>query len=401
MEQAILQIRMLGGFSLTLGSEILDENDNRAHKLWTLLQYLITFRHRDIPRDELSALLWPDRPGGDHDNVLKALIHRARRLLDGLGLDGGAVVTARRGVCRWNSDAVPCRVDAEDMEQHLHYGERTRDPEERLERLLAAAELYRGEFLPGAGRADWVQSRREHFREAYLQAVRTAAELLRDRARIGELTDLLRKAVALEPYEEDLHAVLIRVLAQSGCHAEAREHYERTTTRFYEEFGVTPSREFTALYRDAVRIDHSTELDLTAIKEELREKERLPGAYFCEYEVFKDIYRLEARALLRQGQAIYLALVTLTGPGGGPLGAAAAEAMEGLHEAIRLSLRQGDVFTRYSLSQYLVMLPGASLENSRAVTERILARYRRDNPRSAAEPRCRLQSLDPVQNAGE
>jgi len=64
--------------------------------------------------------------------------------------------------------------------------------------------------------------------------------------------------------------------------------------------------------------------------------------------------------------------------------------MHRLSETIRTSLRSGDVYTRYSISQYLVMLPNVSAENGAKVLDRIATAFRRENPKSPAYLRTSL-----------
>ena len=48
-----------------------------------------------------------------------------------------------------------------------------------------------------------------------------------------------------------------------------------------------------------------------------------------------------------------------------------------LHDAIHRILRSGDVFTRYSRDQYLIMLPSSSYENAALALERVIAGFRK------------------------
>ena len=50
----ILHINMLGGCSLSYGDSSIDDAGYRAKKPWTLLAYLIVFRTREIPLEELT-----------------------------------------------------------------------------------------------------------------------------------------------------------------------------------------------------------------------------------------------------------------------------------------------------------------------------------------------------------
>ena len=57
MEKEILQVNMFGEFSLTYGGATIDDSGSRSKKLWTLLEYLLVFRDREITQNELIELL--------------------------------------------------------------------------------------------------------------------------------------------------------------------------------------------------------------------------------------------------------------------------------------------------------------------------------------------------------
>ena len=59
-QETIIYVNMLGGFSVTIGDKIIVDQNNQAKKPWSLLEYLITFRGRDIPVDELIDLFWKE-----------------------------------------------------------------------------------------------------------------------------------------------------------------------------------------------------------------------------------------------------------------------------------------------------------------------------------------------------
>ena len=57
------------------------------------------------------------------------------------------------------------------------------------------------------------------------------------------------------------------------------------------------------------------ELDLGTIQQDLLEASRPEGVFVCEYGIFREIYRLQARQAQRFGMSVYVALVTLEPPG--------------------------------------------------------------------------------------
>ena len=135
------------------------------------------------------------------------------------------------------------------------------------------------------------------------------------------------------------------------------------------------------------------------MRDHLLEKERHSGAYFCDYIVFQDIYRLMARSAQRSGQVVELVMMTLFEKQGRRLEPNdAAAAMDDLRSAIHSSLRSGDVFTRSSAVQFLILLPSASYENGVKVCQRVLTTFRQAPSASRFRPEF---SLLPVRSFPE
>ena len=121
------------------------------------------------------------------------------------------------------------------------------------------------------------------------------------------------------------------------------------------------------MFRDE---EQGISLSLEHIQRSLDE-ESAKGAFYCEYPVFRDLFQLERRAIERTGDSIYL------------------------EESIRSSLRCSDVFTRYSISQYLILLPTITSEMGEMVLKRIISNFRKIYNRKDLMVDFRLQPLLP------
>ncbi len=186
-----------------------------------------------------------------------------------------------------------------------------------------------------------------------------------------------------DPYDEPLHYNLIKVLAELGDQQNAKAAYKYVTDLFYNKFGVNPSDELISLYNDAVRSQKDIELDLGVVERNLNANCESSGAFYCEYEFFRHIYQLEIRDAKRSGKKVSICLITVTDIDGEiPPQKALNRSMEKLSETISRYLRCNDIYARYSVSQYIVMLTNTSDENCEAIMQRIVRNYRRDNPRS-------------------
>lgn len=78
-------------------------------------------------------------------------------------------------------------------------------------------------------------------------------------------------------------------------------------------FGITPSDETKAVYREALCAINEQTVSLGTLREQLREPDTANGALFCDYDIFTAIYHAEARGVVRRGDAAHIALVSLSG----------------------------------------------------------------------------------------
>lgn len=120
----------------------------------------------------------------------------------------------------------------------------------------------------------------------------------------------------------------------------------------------------------------SLKIDMEQVSLELSESNPQEGAYCQDYDSFVSIYRFVERRLLRVNSSVYSLLCTLTDEHGDfPDLPDRLVLMEELQTIIQRSLRAGDVFTRYSSCQYLVMVSDATDVQTDAIAGRICEKF--------------------------
>ncbi len=390
-----IQIKMLGEFSIAVGENKISDHDNRTRKIWLLLSYLICQRGRVVPQKKLIEMLWGDEPASSNpENALRITFHRARTLLNRLWPTAGReLILYRDNGYTWN-DAIPMTLDAEEFEK-LCTG-KTQTGETRLENCLAAIALYGGGFLEKQSSEVWVIPVSTHYHNLYISVVMEAAQLLAQEGRHREAAYICRKAAAVEPYHEPLHQMLIRQLALAGDTKAAGEVYDALSKRLFDDFGIRPSQETRTVYREAVHSVSESVLPMDEVLEHLQEPNSLAGAMECDYDYFKVLCYAESRSLERSGNTAYIALLSLgSGPDKPLTRRSINRIMEQLGVQIRTNLRRGDIFSRCSVSQYILMLPMANFENSCMVCRRILGAFDRAHPHVTAKIHYMVQPLSP------
>ena len=392
-----LEVRMLGEFSIHLNDREVTDSDNRSRKVWLLLAYMIYCRNRFISPDELVSLLWSEEESSSNPlNALKTMLHRVRSMLNQLG--GGAghdLIIRRDGSYAWN-DSVPFFFDVDEFERLCKSGASAADEDEKLEQYLQALALYQGDFLTKLSSEPWVVPISAYFHNLYVQTVQETLLLLEARNRLNEAVTLCRQALEVEPYSEKLYQHLMQDLLGLGRHREVITVFEEMSQLLLDNFGLMPSEELRALHREAVRTTNDRAVSLGTVREQLREPAGAGVALFCDYDFFKVIYHAEARAVARSGDAVHIGLISVTGENGSELSKRSLDrCMENLQDLVRSCLRKGDIASRCSVSQYILMLPRANYENSCKVCERVVKAFFRQYPHSPAELHYSVQPLEP------
>lgn len=394
----LVKVQMLGTFSLTCGDVCVDDSQNRSKKVWALLAVLLCNHGRVVRQQELMDLLWgEERESANPVSALKTTLHRARTMLEPLSRQAGGqeLILSLAGGYAWN-EKVPMELDIESFENGCKTVQKG-TIKDNLLHAVRCLDLYHGPFLKRLGSESWVIPRSAYYHNLYLKTVGLTLEAMQSQSLWEQAAQLCYTALRNEPYEESLYQQLMRSLLALGRQSRAVSVYEDMSRLLLKNFGVMPDQESRRLYREALRTVNRQTVPVGVIQEQLRENSPITGALVCDYDFFKMIYQAEARMVERSGNAVHIALLSLSGFMNKALSRRSLEtAMENLQEVIRLSLRKGDVVAQCSPSQFVILLPQANYENSLMVCQRILKAFSRQYPHSPATIQTMVYPLEPA-----
>lgn len=204
-----------------------------------LLVYLAMQGMAGAMRSQLIARLWADHADRDARNALRQCLHKVRRAtgLSIEGLDGDA----ERIVLR--ADA--CDLDVRRFEDLARCDD--------VPSMIAAAELYRGDFVEGldagADFALWVAAERERLRELAQRLLTRLSE----RASPGPASEcaamLARRLLAADPVHEGSYCALVRLHMRAGLRAKAAQVWSECRRVLRNDLGVEPSVQTTSTVR--------------------------------------------------------------------------------------------------------------------------------------------------------
>ena len=359
---------MLGGFVITYNDAHITEQVKRSSKIWKLLQYLITHRHRSVPQEELIEVFCDGEMVGNPGSALRTMVYRARSVLSESGLPcAEEMILSKNGGYAWNHN-LQCTVDTEEFEALCKKAGSDTDDGERLDTLIRATSLYSGDFLPNSAGDMWVMPLSRWYRSLYIGCVHDALELLSGTGRYVEAEELCVKALRLDPFDEKTLEYHLRALLAQGKNTEALVEYKRMETMFYDVLGVNFSETLRSLYNQIQKPVIKEGASLEAVLEDWLEGAGFPGAYYCDASEFRTLFRIEARSVPRSGRTAYIVRIDTKHEPNAKNGGV----MKQLGMVIPGNLRMGDLYARTSPSQFMLMLHSLTYENCKDLINRIL-----------------------------
>lgn len=327
----VLKVRLFGGFSASYGEIPVSFGRNTTTKAMKLLQILLYHGDTGISRDKLLDELYGREELADAANNLRVTAHRLKKIIVDAGLPSHDYINIKKGIYRWDAP-MPTEVDAHQFKVLSKDVQTCTDKVKKLALLKKICLMYRGEFLPELSGDEW-------------QSVRIDCYM------------------ALNRYKD------------------AVQEYENTAKLFFEELGILPSEHMMQQFEQmSSRLNYKPQ-ELGDIKERLKEDDIRGGAFYCSLPSFRDSYRLVSRIIERNGQSVYLMLCSITNGKGMPMDKPdKLEVLSGeLQNTIQQCLRKGDSFTKYSPSQFLILLVGTNKENCSMIFDRIQRYFSREH----------------------
>lgn len=375
----MLEVKALGGFSMRYGEKTISIGSGKSTKAVKLLQILVCSEGRTVSRERLLDMLYGNEDITDAANNLRVTTFRLKKMLVTAGLPQYDYIQIKSGMY---SFATPMEVvlDADRFVSLCDQADEAENTEEKIDLLKKACQLYGGDYLPDFICDGVVLAKNSNYKEKYTNALNTLCELLMDRGEYETAIEVCEPACRMYPFDE-WQAIQIDCLMRMKKYDEALKEYENTAKMFVDELGVYPSERMMKLFEQMNgRMNFKTQ-SLPEMEKRLKETDKGSGAYFCSLPGFRDTYRLLARIVERNGQSVYLMLCSITNGKGQPMKNEERLDMMGkeLQDTLAHCLRRGDSYTRYSKSQYLLLLVGTNRENCSLIFERIQKYFSREH----------------------
>ncbi len=378
MENTI-KVQMFGNFSMEYNSEpLVAEKMHKESQFNRLMQVMLHYSNSGVPKDKLEEMIIGDRDMDESHTSLRVIVYKSKQKLAKLGLNQENIIRLEKGIYYWTPE-IKVVEDAQiflnyfNAAESLELDEAEEVRERRLQLYLDACYLYKGEFLANYAGEQWVAQEAKKYRQVFKICVNRAAGILRAKKDWVSLEKLGLYVSNVEPFC-DWEILTMEALVETAQFDKATDFYADVVDTYLKECGIYPSSKLMDIMdRLGDQMDHSVET-LDTIQENLEEEHLgTDGGYGCTFPVFRGIYQMTMRSMERSGQNAYLMLCTLVDGKGNQMkdDNKIEELSERFKESIRISVRHGDVYTKYGKTQFLILLANATRENCELVQNRI------------------------------
>ena len=203
----------------------------RGRKAWAVLAYL-ALQPDGTGRARTAALLFPD--AWDSLGALRWNLSELRRTIGAESISGDPLrLVLPPG---WRCDVLAV-VDAPGAAPDTA-------PDAGADTRPADPRTFDGQLLEGLSFGDtpvfesWLEDQRHRLENGVLSLLYEASLAALAAGQADDAVDLATRALQLDPFNADCHAVLVRALVSKGDHRRAREQVDKCRDLYREELGL-------------------------------------------------------------------------------------------------------------------------------------------------------------------
>jgi DNA-binding SARP family transcriptional activator len=216
--------------------------------------YIATSKHRRVAKDVLIEAFWPDEDPATVEKNFHPTISHIRKALNSRQTFKQNFIIYRDGAYQLNPE-LSYSIDTEEFENLVGQAEsakRAKNAATLRESLETAHNIYRGEFMPGIYE-DWAEERRNFYSEQKVRVVSGLAKLAVSEKKWTAALKYGSEVLSDDPFREDMHRLVMKVLASQGKPANVKKHFEEFEKLMKKELGIEPASETRRVYQELMK----------------------------------------------------------------------------------------------------------------------------------------------------
>ncbi len=247
-----LSIRLLGSFQVEAADNPLPQF--ASDRVRVLLAYLVTEADQPHRRDKLAGLFWPNSPQKTARTNLRRTLADLRKAINDHQASPPYLLITRQSI-QFNSGS-QAWVDVAAFSS-LPTIKSTNPPvnQQIVQQIEDTVARYRGHFLDGffvndcMAFEEWALLKREYFQRQILILLRCLVAYYDTMGEYDRALCFARQQIDIDPFQEQPHQQVMRLLALTGQRAAALAQYETLKYLLDKEMCMAPAAKTSALHQ--------------------------------------------------------------------------------------------------------------------------------------------------------
>ncbi|MEJ2085224.1 MAG: alpha/beta fold hydrolase, partial [Acidobacteriota bacterium] len=239
-----MKYRVLGPLEVLSSSGDVIAMDSPKQRM--LLAALIAHSNQVVSAERLAEMLWGEDQPADPAAALQTHVSRLRRNIRSQAATNEPLTTESFGYRLAVEDG---EVDAHLFETSIQNARRDGEPQEALQQIERALDLWRGEPFAEFSDLEFAHTEKARLEELFATALEIKADCLLSLSRYEDAIAFLETVISRDPLRERPRALLMQALSSSGRQADALGEMQEFRRLLSEELGIGPSPSLLALER--------------------------------------------------------------------------------------------------------------------------------------------------------
>ena len=247
-----MRIYLTGRILIENGQTLVEERELAGRQGRLAFAFLVSERHRPVPKEELIAVVWRDAPPNEIDTALSAILSKLRAAFKKAGSTIAVDVRAGTVDVRLTQDVW---IDLEHAANAIDEAEgalRAGDAKRAWSDAVVLVVIARRPFLPGED-APWIEARRTRLRSLLVRGLHVLSQVTALNGEDALAVQYATEMIELEPFQETGYRHLMQMHAQMGNRAEALRVFGKCRELFKDELGADPSQETERVFLEILR----------------------------------------------------------------------------------------------------------------------------------------------------
>lgn len=361
----MIKINLLGQFTFEYKDKNVFFEQLAPKQLSSLMTMIAINAPQSVSKEEIIETLWTKEELSS--SALKFSIHRLRNLLDQEFQLYDLIQNSSGGYFfnkKYDVEIDLCILrDA--------YSNYITNKTISFETLKTAVQLYQGKVALKMD-SPWLIHAQSRFHKMYLTLVELYFNECMEREDYHDCLNIAKLGLKIDPTNETAAYYQFAALIELKNYDEAYALYQSLSTYFSQELGQTLSERFKAYHALLIKQLEHNHLDYNKMKELLNDKTFENGAFVCDFDLFRHLYQLECRKLIRDENKSFLIFFELQGKDDSALKRSYSSR---LIQLLISSIRKGDIISRINNSQIALLVRCKTLESGQVMIERILTLF--------------------------